>query len=231
MARSTPTAATSGDSPVSARPGWPLKYARRAQALLVLIGWLLGVVSVLGWAMLSGGWYEYFVPESEAQVQQMVNQQGWELVSDAGAPYLRRPRVRFPGSRGSVPAGAPVRPTVPVVAPRPTVTVESQPAQTPVALSGSAALQQTEPFLLAEGSYRVEWSASASPERNCFFRARLYMVGQEGVVIDIVNRAIPNGQTAQGATFVHDVGAGQYYLDLTPLVGEPCRWRLSMAPR
>ncbi|MBI4491988.1 MAG: hypothetical protein HY690_04275 [Chloroflexi bacterium] len=228
MDRSTTTDMVYAGSAGQARRGRRGWGGRRDLALAVLVGWALGVASVLLWAVISGGWYEHFVPESESQAREMVNAQGWELVSGSGELYLRRPRVRLPGIRGPILPEEVAQPTSPLVRPEPAPKAAAGPRQEPVSLAGTVAVQTTEPFHLAGGSYRVEWTATAPPDRNCFFRARLRAVGEEGTARDVASKAVATGQTAEGLAFVRSVSAGQYYLDLTPMAGERCRWTLAM---
>lgn len=193
------------------------------------LGWLLGAASVLGWATLSGGWYEHYLPESEAQAREMVNTQGWELVSERGEVYLRRPRLSFHGVRPPVLPGPAPQATATPLPSRPRPTPGAAAAGETLTLSGTADTRTTEPFQLSGGTYRVEWSARAAPDRNCHFRARLRATDERVLPKDIASRSLPVGQSAEGVAYVHNVERGLHYLDLTPLVGQACQWTMSLA--
>lgn len=228
MAQSRATATPGAGSPGEAGPGWRARAVRREYALAVLLGWLLGAGSILGWAALTSGWYEYFVPASDSQMQAMVNEQGWEVVSDSGDLYLRRPRVSFHGVRGPLVIGGAAQLTSTAATASPTSKATANPRQESISLSGSPAVQQTDPFHLDGGTYRFEWTATARPDRTCFFRVRLFVVGEEGVGADVAVRVIPSSETGNGAAFVQSVSRGQHYLDLTPIAGERCRWTMTL---
>jgi hypothetical protein len=73
--------------------------------VVAVVCWLVGVVSGLGYVAVSGGWYEYhfYVSgdiKSVQALQQLINGDRWEFVSDFPADYqglyLRRARFRLP---------------------------------------------------------------------------------------------------------------------------------------
>lgn len=65
----------------------------------LVLGWLLGVGSGLGYVAVSGGWYEYHLTGNERLIE-MVNREGWEpyltVPDQTLEAYLRRPRFRLP---------------------------------------------------------------------------------------------------------------------------------------
>jgi hypothetical protein len=67
---------------------------------MLIIGWILGMVTLFLVAVASGGWYEYRVLRQFDAVAaiSMVENQGWEPVPNI-QPWqgiVRRPRLRFP---------------------------------------------------------------------------------------------------------------------------------------
>ncbi len=73
---------------------------KRGMAIGLVVGWLLGMVTWMGYAYLTGGSYEYRVAWNE-EVTSMVNTGDWELVSMQAPPNgglvgaLRRPKIRI----------------------------------------------------------------------------------------------------------------------------------------
>lgn len=67
---------------------------------MLVLGWLLGVVTLSAGALVAANWYEYHVyVRGDPNPIEMVNQHGWELVFVTDDPRLfmyRRPRLRLP---------------------------------------------------------------------------------------------------------------------------------------
>jgi hypothetical protein len=113
---------------------------------------------------------------------------------------------------------------------QPTVVVSL--ATDPIILSGSGS-RTTDPFHLAGGTYRHDWSAwGERPEfPPCTHSAQL-------VAVDPANTATPAGVTelarlvhvpATGGSYqnrLHDLKPGDYYLD----VNSECSWQISLIP-
>jgi len=69
---------------------------KRVIAIALLIGWLLGIGTGLGYVALHTGFYEYYWAANLVEARETLNYQGWQPVP--GSPnnlILQRPRYRL----------------------------------------------------------------------------------------------------------------------------------------
>ncbi len=73
---------------------------KRGLAIGLVIGWLLGTATWVGYSFVTGGSYEYRVAWND-DLASLVNNDGWEVVSLEAPPLgglvgsLRRPKIRM----------------------------------------------------------------------------------------------------------------------------------------
>ncbi len=110
-----------------------------------------------------------------------------------------------------------------------TGTIAPVAAEEPVKLDGERA-QNTRPFDLRGGTYRVEWEAKLpkAEERSC--RGTMVLHRTEGRrMVDILYSVMlrrDGDRSASGETMLYSVASGQHYLDA---IGE-CEWRVTISP-
>ena len=106
-------------------------------------------------------------------------------------------------------------------------------AEAPIVLMGIGS-QTTNPFYLAGGTYRSDWSAwGKAPEYPpCTHSAELMAVDTAnaetslGHVTDLANLVQVPATGASQASYVYNVKPGDYYLDVT----SACAWQIALSP-
>jgi hypothetical protein len=111
-------------------------------------------------------------------------------------------KAKYPSgepSGGSPPPTPPVQPTQP-------------PVSNDVTVSGNEAIK-TAPFTLPAGNYQVVWSAQNNSTYSQNLIIELYTVAGGSVDL-LVNQITQAGEQKSGSTFLYNIRAGQYYLDV-----------------
>jgi hypothetical protein len=95
----------------------------------------------------------------------------------------------------------------------------------PVHLSGTSE-QNTAPFELPAGDYKVSWSASSTTESPCFLGAALKSPSDSSVFVGSISADVPATGTATGETRIYGLKSGTYF----EFVTSHCKWTIEIAP-
>lgn len=106
-------------------------------------------------------------------------------------------------------------------------------AEEPIIISGIGS-ETTDPFYLAGGTYRAEWSAwGEAPEfPPCTHSVELLAVDPAnaetslGHVSDLANLVHVPATGASSASYVYNLKPGNYYLD----IASACGWQIALSP-
>jgi len=106
----------------------------RLDVLSIIIGAMVIAMIFLIGIVVAGGWYEYRVAGNEAQVAQLVNQEGWQIVpNQQSTTFLRRARLApLAPPATPLPTRAPGGGSPTAAEPAGTLTVTPTPSSTPV---------------------------------------------------------------------------------------------------
>jgi hypothetical protein len=117
--------------------------------------------------------------------------------------------------------------------PPPEATALVRTAEGPIILAGRGS-QTTDPFYLAGGTYRSDWSAwgEAAEYPPCTHSAELMAVDPSdaetplGHVSDLANLVHVPATGASAESYVYNVKPGDYYVD----VNSACGWQIGLSP-
>lgn len=92
--------------------------------------------------------------------------------------------------------------------------------QPPVTVSGSG-IENSDPFTLAEGDYRVEWTATPDHDTGCYHGAQLDSTDESEFVFEqLANELLDTIEPASGSTNVYGLDGGRYYVSAS----SGCDW-------